>query len=144
MLHQTWRRRGSGRRRSARAHPGIACCREDPGEPTDLSENRVGAMADYGVGDQFKATEPLSFSILYNNHPNYPLKDDWLFWSELTKRTNVKLEPVAVPLSDYEQKRSLLIGAGDAPLIIPKTYHPPGGRRSSPPARSCRSATTWT
>ena len=81
-------------------------------------------MADYGVGDQFKATEALTFSILYNNHPIYPLKDDWLFWSELTKRTNVKLEPVAVPLSDYEQKRSLLIGAGDAPLIIPKTYHP--------------------
>ena len=31
--------------------------------------------------------------MLYNNHPNYPLKNDWLFWSELTKRTNVTLEP---------------------------------------------------
>ncbi|MEU4551751.1 ABC transporter substrate-binding protein [Micromonospora violae] len=99
-------------------------CSEDPAESTDLSENRVGAMADYGVGDQFKATEALSFPTLYNNHTFYPLKEDWLFWSELTKRTNVKIEPVAVPLSDYEQKRSLLIGAGDAPLIIPKTYHP--------------------
>ncbi|WP_307847145.1 extracellular solute-binding protein [Micromonospora sp. D93] len=99
-------------------------CSEDPGESTDLTENKVGAMATYGVGDQFKATEALSFSTLYNNHTFYPLKEDWAFWSELTKRTNVKIEPVAVPLSDYEQKRSLLIGAGDAPLIIPKTYHP--------------------
>ena len=46
-----------------------------------------------------------------------------------------------MPLSDYEQKRSLLIGAGDAPRSS-QTYHPAGGRRSSPPARSCRSATT--
>jgi putative aldouronate transport system substrate-binding protein len=88
----------------------------------DLSSNKVGAMATYNVGDQFKATEPVSFSMLYNNHPNYPLKDDWLFWSELNKRTNVKLDNVAVPLSDYEQKRSVLIGAGDAPFIIPKSY----------------------
>jgi len=123
MLHKTWRR-------VALASAGllalslVAACSEDPTESTDLSKNRAGAMADYGVGDQFKATEALSFSTLYNNHTFYPLKEDWLFWSELTKRTNVKIEPVAVPLSDYEQKRSLLIGAGDAPLIIPKTYHP--------------------
>ncbi|GIJ66817.1 ABC transporter substrate-binding protein [Virgisporangium ochraceum] len=96
----------------------------DESEAEDLSGNRTGAMADYKLGDQFKATEALSFSMLYNNHPSYALKDDWLFWSELSKRTNVKLENVAVPLSDYEQKRSLLIGAGDAPFIIPKTYHP--------------------
>ncbi|MDO3705163.1 extracellular solute-binding protein [Micromonospora sp. C28SCA-DRY-2] len=100
----------------------LVACGDDSSDANDLAENRVGAMADYGVGAQFKATEPLAFSVLYNNHSNYPLKNEWLFWSELTKRTNVKLEPVAVPASDYEQKRSLLIGAGDAPFIIPKTY----------------------
>ncbi|MEQ4304732.1 extracellular solute-binding protein [Plantactinospora sp. B6F1] len=100
----------------------VACGSGDESTSEDLSENRVGAMAELGVNQQFKATEPVSFSLLYNNHPNYPLKEDWLFWTELTKRTNVTIEPVAVPLSDYEQKRSLLIGAGDAPFIIPKTY----------------------
>lgn len=103
---------------------GLAACSEDAAKDTDLSGNRVGAMAGYGLGAQFKATEPVSFTALYNNHPFYPLKNEWLFWSELTRRTNVKIEPVAVPLSDYEQKRSLLIGAGDAPMLIPKTYHP--------------------
>ncbi|MEU4570182.1 extracellular solute-binding protein [Micromonospora sp. NPDC023956] len=103
---------------------GLVGCSEEKSDSTDLSGKRAGAMAEYGVGDQFRATEPLSFSVLYNNHTFYPLQKDWLFWSELTKRTNVTFEPVAVPLSDYEQKRSLLVGAGDAPLIIPKTYHP--------------------
>ncbi|MEO3925135.1 extracellular solute-binding protein [Micromonosporaceae bacterium B7E4] len=102
----------------------VACGSGDDAESEDLSGNRAGAMAELGVNQQFKATEPVSFSLLYNNHPNYPLKDDWLFWTELNKRTNVTIEPVAVPLSDYEQKRSLLIGAGDAPMIIPKTYPP--------------------
>ncbi|MFI2712255.1 extracellular solute-binding protein [Micromonospora sp. NPDC018662] len=99
-------------------------CGDDDPDQKDLDRNRAGAMEKYGVGDQFRATEPVTFSILYNNHPNYPLKPEWLFWSELAKRTNVKLDPVAVPLSDYEQKRSVLVGSGDAPLIIPKTYHP--------------------
>lgn len=101
----------------------VAGCSDDD-DQTDLADNRAGAMDEYAVGAQFKATTAVSFSMLYNNHPNYPLKDDWLFWSELKKRTGVTIQPVAVPLSDYEQKRSVLIGAGDAPFIIPKTYHP--------------------
>ena len=86
------------------------------------AKNRAGAMEKYGVGDQFKATAPLKFSLLYSNHTFYPEKNEWMFWSELTKRTGVTLDPVIVPASDYPSKRSLLVGAGNAPLIIPKTY----------------------
>lgn len=81
-----------------------------------------GAMEDYAAGKTFTATEPLTFSIAYSDHPNYPIQDDWLFWSKLTELTNVTLDPVVIPMSDYAQKRSLLISAGDAPLIIEKTY----------------------
>ncbi|WFE23777.1 extracellular solute-binding protein [Solwaraspora sp. WMMD937] len=102
---------------------GIAACGSDgETEAEDLDGNRVGAMESYGIGDRFTATEALSFSLLYNNHPNYQIDKEWMFWEELTERTNVSLETVEVPLSDYEQKRGLLIGAGDAPFIIPKTY----------------------
>ncbi|UFT98768.1 extracellular solute-binding protein [Radiobacillus kanasensis] len=80
------------------------------------------AMKDYGVGDQFKATEPVTFSMLYSDHPNYPYQEDWLLFEEMKKRTNVSLDMTIVPMSDYEQKRSLLISGGEAPLIIPKTY----------------------
>ncbi|WP_117213215.1 extracellular solute-binding protein [Allorhizocola rhizosphaerae] len=121
MFNRPWRR-------AAIAAVGVltlaltACSSGESNEGEDLSANRAGAMEKYAVGDQFKATEPLNFTILYNNHPNYQLKEDWLFWKELKDRTNVTFTPTAVPLSDYEQKRSLIIGAGDAPFIIPKTY----------------------
>ncbi|MCK2215553.1 extracellular solute-binding protein [Actinomadura sp. ATCC 31491] len=104
----------------------LAGCGEDeaPKKAADVSGNKAAAMANYGVNQQFKATEPVSFDVLYNNHSFYPNKSDWLLWQELTKRTNVTLKPVEVPLSDYEKKRGLLVGSGQAPLIIPKTYHP--------------------
>ena len=88
----------------------------------NLDANKVGAMANFGVGSQFKATKPLTFPILHLTNPGYPLKKDWLFWSEVTKRTNITLDTTEVPLSDYNNKRSLLIGAGQAPVIVPKTY----------------------
>ncbi|TFD92669.1 extracellular solute-binding protein [Cryobacterium lactosi] len=101
---------------------GLTACAPGDDAEVDLSGKDVGAMANFAAGEQFTATEPINFSILFSDHPNYPLKKDWLLWSELTERTNVTLEPTVVPMSDYEQKRSLLVGAGKAPLIIPKTY----------------------
>jgi putative aldouronate transport system substrate-binding protein len=60
--------------------------------------------------------------MLFNDMAHYPYKKDWLIWTEITKRTNVTINPLVVPSSDYEQKRSLLISTGDSPIIIPKTY----------------------
>ncbi|GAB2717709.1 extracellular solute-binding protein [Streptomyces bullii] len=97
---------------------------DDGADAKDLSKKRNGAMREYRAGQQFKAAKPLSFSVLHNVNPVYPMKDSWLFWKELTKRTGITLKPVGVPLVDYEKKRSVLIGSGDAPLLIPKTYHP--------------------
>uniref|UniRef100_UPI0031DC803E ABC transporter substrate-binding protein n=1 Tax=Streptomyces hawaiiensis TaxID=67305 RepID=UPI0031DC803E len=97
---------------------------DDGGDGKDLSKKQDGAMKNYRAGQQFKASRPLSFSVLHNNNPVYPMKKDWLFWKELTERTGVTLKPIDVPLADYEKKRSVLIGAGDAPFLIPKTYHP--------------------
>ncbi|SDT08185.1 ABC transporter substrate-binding protein [Actinoplanes derwentensis] len=101
------------------------CSSDDPdSDSSSLDSNRVGAMDAYAVGNQFKAAEPLTFSIMMLSNPGYPYKADWPFWAELSKRTNVTLQPTVVPLSDYNQKRSVVVGAGDAPMIIPKTYHP--------------------
>ncbi|MDN3021472.1 extracellular solute-binding protein [Streptomyces sp. S.PB5] len=97
---------------------------DDGGDGKDLSKKQNGAMKEYTPGQQFKAAKPLSFSMLHNNNPVYPMKSSWLFWKEVTRRTGVTIKPVDVPLADYEKKRSVLIGAGDAPFLIPKTYHP--------------------
>ncbi|MFJ8933149.1 extracellular solute-binding protein [Streptomyces sp. NPDC102364] len=97
---------------------------DDDADGKDLAKKQDGAMKEFKAGQQFKATKALSFSTLHNNNPVYPTKDGWLFWKELAKRTRVTLKPVDVPLADYEKKRGVLIGSGDAPFLIPKTYHP--------------------
>ena len=118
------RRRGTAVAVTAAAALALSACGSGGAgsAPADLTGKDVGAMADYAADQQFRATEPVSLSILYSDHEAYPIQDDWLLWQELEKRTNVTFEPVVVPRSDYEEKRSLVIGAGDAPLIIPKTY----------------------
>ncbi|SDZ56109.1 putative aldouronate transport system substrate-binding protein [Evansella caseinilytica] len=90
----------------------------------DVSNEEISgaAMKDYDVGVTFEATEPVTFTTLFSDHPNYPLKDDWLFFEKIKERTNVELAVTPVPMSDYAEKRSLLISSGDAPYIIPKTY----------------------
>jgi putative aldouronate transport system substrate-binding protein len=99
----------------------LAACSGSKETSKEVPKSKA-AVDDYKVGTTFKAKEPLSFSVLYSDHPNYPYKKDWLLFEEIKKRTNVTLEPTLVPMSDYEQKRSLLISSGDSPYIIPKTY----------------------
>lgn len=99
----------------------LAACSNGLGGKEAEIQNK-GAMESYAVGDTFKATEPFNLSILYSDQPLYPYKKDWLLFSKITEMTGVTLDPVIVPMSDYAQKRSLLISSGDAPLVIPKTY----------------------
>lgn len=100
----------------------MVACSSSSGGSGDLEEKAKGAMENYGVGDTFKATEPFELSILYSDHPIYPYKQDWLLFEKIKEITGVTLQPTIVPMSDYSQKRSLLISSGDAPLVIPKTY----------------------
>ncbi|WP_029069482.1 extracellular solute-binding protein [Jonesia quinghaiensis] len=88
----------------------------------ELEDNKVGAMENYAAGQTFVATEPVEFSMLYRDHPNYPIKDDWLLFTHIEDQNKVSLDITSAPLSDYEQRRSLLIGAGDAPDVITVTY----------------------
>jgi putative aldouronate transport system substrate-binding protein len=103
---------------------GIAACSNPPSTSSSsgTTKNQSGAMKSYGVGTQFKATEPLSFSILMLSNPAYPYKANWLFFQDLKKMTNVSLDATVVNYADYSTKQAALINAGQAPLIIPKTY----------------------
>ena len=102
----------------------VGCSDEKSPQDQQLAANRVGAMDNYGVGTTFKATKPLTFSILVLSNPGYPFNANWPFFKELTTRTNISFNPTVVPLSDYNQKRSVMISGGSAPFIIPKVYHP--------------------
>ncbi|MBB3126595.1 putative aldouronate transport system substrate-binding protein [Paenibacillus rhizosphaerae] len=99
-----------------------ACSNNLGGSGGEAKDQSKGAMENYGANVSFKATEPFNLPILFSDQPAYPYKKDWMLFQEITKRTGVTLQPTIVPMSDYSQKRSLLISSGDAPLVIPKTY----------------------
>lgn len=100
----------------------LTSCDSQSTEEVDTSKARNGAMDSFGVGDTFKATVPLTFSFLFSDHPTYPYKKDWLLFTKMASDNNVTLDATVVPMSDYEQKRSLLVSSGKAPEIIAKTY----------------------
>jgi putative aldouronate transport system substrate-binding protein len=101
----------------------IAACSNAPSSPKPT--NQTGAMKKYGVGTQFKATEPLTFSIAMLSNPAYAYNANWPFFKYLKQMTNVSFNPTVIPYADYNTKTATLINAGQAPDLIPKIY--PGG-----------------
>ena len=87
-----------------------------------FEEAGAGAMEGFSAGDTFEASEPVEFSVLYRDHPNYPVQNDWRFLEHLEEEHNVTLNTENAPLSDWEERRSLVIGAGDAPDFIPAIW----------------------
>ena len=83
---------------------------------------RVGAMDDFAAGTEFVATEPVTFSVMYRDHPNYPLNEDWLFFSQLAEKNKVEFDLTSAPLSDWDAKKSLVISSGDAPDAPPTLF----------------------
>ncbi|MDN4463213.1 extracellular solute-binding protein [Microbacterium aurantiacum] len=106
----------------------LTACSPSGGDTTeeagdfDFTGKEVGAMEDYGVGDTFVASEPVEFGLFYRDHPNYPLNENWLILEELQANQNVAFDFVSTPLAEWDQRKSLVIGAGDAPDIISVTY----------------------
>ncbi|WP_336630633.1 MULTISPECIES: ABC transporter substrate-binding protein [unclassified Microbacterium] len=92
------------------------------GAEFDFTGKEVGAMSDYGVDTTFVASEPVEFGLFYRDHPNYPITDDWLILDELKTNQKVSFDVVSAPLSEWDQRKSLVIGAGDAPDIVSVTY----------------------
>ncbi|MBO0595463.1 extracellular solute-binding protein [Nesterenkonia sp. E16_7] len=95
---------------------------EDGAAELDMEASGAGAMEDFAAGDTFVATEPVEFSLLYRDHPNYPIESGWDFFTQLEEEHGVTLETSNAPLSDWAERRALVIGAGDAPDFIPITY----------------------
>ena len=91
---------------------------------TDVAADSEEAQLDYTYGEDvtFHSDEPVTYSMMYSDHENYPYQEDWLLWSEIQKRTNVTFDLTVIARTDYEDKKSVLVNSGDSPYIIPKTY----------------------
>lgn len=76
----------------------------------------------YGADVTFHSDEPVTYSMMFSDHENYPYKEDWRLWSAIQEKTNVSFDLTLIARTDYEDKKSVLVNSGDAPYIIPKTY----------------------
>ena len=89
-------------------------------EGKDVAEEKLDYA--YGLDTTFHSDEPITYSMMYSDHEAYPYSADWLFWKAVTERTNVSFDLNQIARADYDDKKSLLINAGQASYIIPKTY----------------------
>lgn len=104
-----------------------ACNNEDAADDPDeeITEDdigTVGAMDDFEFGDTFVATEQLDIEILYRDIPDYPVDNDWMFFEHLEEEHNVYYDIMTVPLSDFEERRSVTVAAGDMPDYATDTW----------------------
>ncbi|WP_028608570.1 sugar ABC transporter substrate-binding protein [Paenibacillus harenae] len=98
-----------------------------PNKSTNAPSENPGTEdkpADYAFGEDqtFRSNEPVSYSMMYSDHENYPYKEDWRLWSAIKEKTNVSFDLSITARTEYENQKSLLVNSGDAPYIIPKTY----------------------
>jgi putative aldouronate transport system substrate-binding protein len=70
----------------------------------------------------FKASKPEKFSMSFSDAGWYAYKKEWRVFDDIKNATNVELDLLVIPSTDYNNKRSLLISTGDAPYIMPKSY----------------------
>ena len=91
---------------------------------TEDSDAKEEEKLDYtfGLNTTFHSDEPITYSMMYSDHEVYPYKEDWRLWSAITERSNVSFDLNLIARADYDDKKSLLINAGEASYIIPKTY----------------------
>jgi putative aldouronate transport system substrate-binding protein len=97
-----------------------------PAATSDAATNApaTAEAADYTFGDDqtFHSNEPVSYTMMYSDHENYPYNKDWRLWSAIQEKTNVTFDLSITARTEYENQKSLLVNSGDAPYIIPKTY----------------------
>lgn len=76
----------------------------------------------YGADVTFHSDEPVTYSMMFSDHENYPMKTDWRLWSAIEERTNVTFDLTTVARTDYNDKVTAMVNSGSAPYIIPKIY----------------------
>ena len=95
---------------------------EDEGPSISAEEADEELDYTYGAGETFHSNEPVTYSMMYSDHENYPYKEDWLLWKAIEEKTNVTFDLTTVARTDYNDKVSASVNSGSAPFIVPKVY----------------------
>lgn len=96
--------------------------KETGSTPTVDPSATEAAGYEFGAGTTFHSEEPVTYSMMFSDHENYPMKDDWRLWSAIEERTNVTFDMTVVARTDYNEKVTATVNSGSAPYIIPKVY----------------------
>lgn len=94
------------------------------GSEPALSSSEAEKDLDYEYGEDttFHSEEPVTYSMMFSDHENYPLKKDWRLWSYIKEKANVDFDLTTVARTDYNDKVTAAVNSGSAPYIIPKIY----------------------
>ena len=79
----------------------------------------------YGLDTIFHSDDPVTYSFFFSDASWYPMVDTWKtegVFKKIEEVTNVTLDITSIDSGDYNQKVALMINAGEAAYIIPKTY----------------------
>ena len=110
----------------------LAACGGSTGDTTAESGSAATTEAavsdedlDYEYGDHFYSEEPVTYTMMFNDNPAYPMKETWQtegIFKAIEEATNVHLDLTIVDNANYTDKVSLAVSSGDSPYIIPKIY----------------------
>ncbi|MDD3277285.1 MAG: extracellular solute-binding protein [Lachnospiraceae bacterium] len=77
---------------------------------------------EYGADTTFHSDEPVTYSMMFSDHENYPMQENWRLWSAISEKSNVSFDLTSVARTDYGDKVTATVNSGSAPYIIPKIY----------------------
>lgn len=95
---------------------------DDSASTADTSAAEGKLDYTFGADITFHSDEPVTYSMMYSDHENYPYQANWRLWSAIAEKTNVTFDLNIIARTDYEDKKSVLVNSGNASYIIPKTY----------------------
>lgn len=88
---------------------------------TGCGNNNADETSATGANDS-KPSNDYTVSMLYSDNAGYPYKKDWKVLDYIKEGCGATLKIQAVPESDYDTKRDLILTSGNIPDIVSKTF----------------------
>ena len=90
-----------------------ACGSSSSSSPAESTPASSAATSTESGTPDYSSEDPLNIRIYLSDNATLPYKEDWLTFTEVQKRCNVKLDVEAIPIADYSTKVSLALNTGE-------------------------------
>ncbi len=96
----------------------VGCASGDKPE----SASSEGGATEEAAEEEGEAAGDVTISMLYSDNASYPYKEDWPVLEWIKEEAGVTLDVLAVPESDWEAKKQIILTSGDIPDIIARSF----------------------